>query len=519
MAIFARAAAKIFDQGIGTLASGGHIGQIINYRTVTGQTVNTEKALRYSPFYAAVRVLAESVASLPLIVYRRRTDGGKDRASDHSLYPILHDQPNPNMTSFTYRETGMAHLTTWGNGYSAIARDGRRRVRELWPLRPDRMDVKRIPGTTERRYRYQTTGETVELEESQVFHIPGLSWDGLVGQSVIWAARNAIAVGLAAEEYGGRFFENDATPGIALTHPKSLSDTARTNIETSWPDRHAGPANAGKFALLEEGMTIEQFGIPPDDAQFLQTRQFQVNEIARIFRIPPHMLGDLEHATFSNIEHSAIEFVVHTLRPWLVRWEQAIGAQLLGSDWTGAGGQYFVEFLVDALLRGDTKSRYEAYGLGMNAGFLNADMVQEAENRNPLPDGIGQRFFMPLSSAPANTYDENGMTGAQRANAVAALVRAGYDPAATLVAFNLPEITHTGFLPVTVQDEPLLGTETAGRSGPEPIITRAEVVAKKQELIAAGRDNGYGSLARELGVSEATIRRRLAEPPVQEVTA
>lgn len=399
MGLFARASVKAFDQGLGTLAGGRHVAMMERRSTVTGRAIGMDSAMAVSAFWACVRTIAESAASLPLIVYRRLPGGGKERAVDHWLYPVLHDAANPEMSAFTAIETALVHATTWGNLYAAKAIDGSGRVRELWPLRPDRMEVTRIDG--ELRYGYTTIdGQRRELRRSEVLHVPGLSFDGLTGYSILTMARNALAVGKAAEEYGGRFFERDARPGIVLTHPKSLSDTARTNIETSWQEKYGGPSNAGGFGLLEEGMSLKEIGIPPEDAQFLETRKFQAIEIARFFRMPPHMIGELDRATFSNIEQQAIEFVVYTLRPWLVRLEKAMGQQLLRGEWIGAGGDLFIEFLVDGLLRGDSAARATYYHQGRIDGWLNGDEIREMENRNPMPDGQGQIFLAPQNTAP-----------------------------------------------------------------------------------------------------------------------
>ncbi len=407
MALFARAATKAFNQGIGTLAAGGHITMVGSRRTVTGHSVSLDSAMSYSAFWSCVRIISESVASLPAIVYRRLPDGGKERAPDHWLYPVLHDAANPEMTAFGTLETATAHALTWGNAFLAKGVDDRGRTRELWPLRPDRTEVERDRSSLQLTYRYQTvSGETKILDRSQVFHLPGLSWDGMVGYSVLTMARNAVAVGTAAEEYGGRFFENDARPGVVLTHPKALSDPARANLERSWGEKHAGASNAFGFGLLEEGMTLKEIGVPPQDAQFLETRKFQIAEMARFFRIPLHMLAELDRATFSNIEQQAIEFVVHTLRPWLIRWEKGIGHQLLGPEWTGAGGQFFVEFLIDGLLRGDSAARAAYYHQARMDGWLNGDEIREMENRNPMPDGQGQVYLAPQNMAPIDLLAE-----------------------------------------------------------------------------------------------------------------
>lgn len=361
-----------------------------------GVTVTIEGSLEYSAVLAAVRVLAESVAGLPCILYRRLPERGKERAYDHYLYPILHDAPNPRMTAFEFFEIGMVHLCLWGNFYAQVVRDGAGRVIELWPLRPDRMEIWQSPDGRELAYKYSpSSGGEEWIPQEYILHVRGMGSDGVRGYSLIRLARNAIGLGLAAEEFGSRFFANDARPGVVLQHPGVLGEEAFKRIRDSWEMMHGGAANAWRPAILEEGMTVATVGFPPEDAQFLETRKFQINEVARIFRIPPHMLQDLDRATFSNIEHLAIEFVVHTLRPWLCRWEQALTNQLLRPS---ERSQYFVEFLVEGLLRGDTESRYRAYAVGRQWGWLSPNDVRELENMNPIPGG--DRYDVPLNMMP-----------------------------------------------------------------------------------------------------------------------
>ena len=236
--------------------------------------------------YACVRVLAEAIASLPLHTYRY-TDTGKEKAFDHHLFPLLHDEPNPEMTSFVFRETLMGHLLLWGNAYAQIIRDGRGKVMALYPLMPDKMTVERTEKG-ELFYLYSKDGISYPLRSDEVLHIPGLGFDGLVGYSPIAMAKNAIGMAIATEEYGAKFFANGANPGGVLEHPGVVKDPSK--IRESWNAVYQGSGNAHRVAVLEEGMKFQSIGIPPEQAQFLETRKFQLNEIARIFRIPPHMV-------------------------------------------------------------------------------------------------------------------------------------------------------------------------------------------------------------------------------------
>lgn len=366
----------------------------MHYRPAkSGVSVTESSALTNVAVWACVRILSETVASLPLFVYRR-LQRGKERVTDYPLYKILHDEPNPEMTSFTFRETLMAHLVTWGNAYAEIEYDSDGlTVKNLWPMRPDMMIVKRDKKNSRLSYEYNVPGiGTALLAPHQVLHIPGLGFDGVVGYSPISMARESIGLLQATEEFGARFFSGGATPGGVLEHPAKLSKEAQDRLRSSWNEMHSGLSNQHRIAILEEGMKFSKVGIPPNDAQFLETRKFQKSEIAALFHIPPHMVGDLERATFSNIEEQALEFVVYTLRPWLVRWEQQINHKLLSAP---NESDLFAEFQVDALLRGNMQARYAAYSVGRQWGWLSANDIRELENLNPIEGG--DHYLTPLN--------------------------------------------------------------------------------------------------------------------------
>jgi len=348
--------------------------------TTSGKAVNERTAMQTTAVYACVRILAETIASLPLNLYRY-TDNGKEKAVDHQIYSLLHDEPNPEMTSFVFRETLMSHLLLWGNAYAQIIRDGRGNVLALYPLLPDRMTVDRTL-TGELFYEYRKDTGYIILRPEEVLHIPGLGFDGLVGYSPIAMAKNAIGMAIATEEYGAKFFANGANPGGVLEHPGVVKDPAR--IRESWNAVYQGSGNAHRVAVLEEGMKFQSIGIPPEQAQFLETRKFQTEEICRIFRVPPHLVANLDKATFSNIEHQSISFVVHTIRPWLVRLEQGMNKALLTKS---EKRQYFVGFVVDGLLRGDYASRMQGYAVGIQNGFLSPNDVRALENMNSIEHG------------------------------------------------------------------------------------------------------------------------------------
>ena len=358
--------------------------------STSGAMVSEDSALTFSAVWAAVRVLAESVASLPLVVYERTEDGGHKPATSHPVYRLLHDEPNSMMTSLVWRETVQAHAVTWGNGYSFIkyGRDGR--PSEILPLMPNKTDSLIKDG--KQIFTTEINGRSFTLDPMDILHIPGLGWDGIKGYSPIKMQRESIGLGMSATEFGSRFFGNGATPSGVLEHPEKLSKEAAERLRTEWSRMYSGNSNSHKTAVLQEGLKYQQISLPPDDAQFIETRKFQINDIARIFRVPPHMLGDLERATFSNIEHQGLEFVVHTLRPWLVRWEQELNRKLfLPSE----RGRYFVEFKVDGLLRGDIQSRYSAYATARNWGWLSINDIRRLENMNPVENG--NDYLQPLN--------------------------------------------------------------------------------------------------------------------------
>lgn len=359
-----------------------------------GKHVTEANAMQTVTVFACVRILAESVAGLPLIVYRRRGDG-KERASAHSLYRLLHDTPNPEMTSFEFRETLTGHLCLWGNAYAEIERDNAGRVLALWPLRPDRMHLKHEGSGLAYSYNLGAGG-FVRLAPESVLHLRGLSGDGLIGMSPIRQAKEAIGLSAAMEEFGARLFGQGGRPLGVLEHPGRLSEQGEKLLRESWQKEHGGLSNAHRVAILQEGMAWKPIGIPPDEAQFLDSRRYQVSEIARMYRIPLHLLGAEDKAsTYASVEQFAIQFVVHTLRPWLVRWEQAIKRALIPET------DYFAEFLLDGLLRGDSVSRYQAYATGRQWGWLSADDIRRLENMNPLPDGQGQSYLVPMNMVDA----------------------------------------------------------------------------------------------------------------------
>lgn len=366
-------------------------------RTTSGKPVNETTAMQTTAVYACVRILSEAIASLPVHVYQYKDGGGKEMVIDHPLYQVLHDEPNPEMTSFVFRETLMSHLLIWGNAYAQIIRDGAGRVLGLYPLLPNKIDVQRddkgeiyyvYSRSSDENPNFKEYGD-IKLKKEDVLHIPGLGFDGLIGYSPIAMAKNAVGMTLACEEYGASFFANGANPGGVLEHPGVLKDPSK--VRDSWNAVYRGTSNAHKIAVLEEGMKYQQVGIPPEEAQFLETRKFQINEIARLYRIPPHMVGDLEKSSFSNIEQQSLEFVKYTLDPWVIRWEQSLQKALL---LPGEKGKYFIKLNVDGLMRGDYQSRMNGYSIGRQNGWLSANDIRKMEDMNPLSDEEGGNLYL-----------------------------------------------------------------------------------------------------------------------------
>ena len=364
--------------------------------STSGKRVNERAAMQMTAVYACVRILSEAIAGLPLHLYRYTDSGGKEKAADHPLYFLLHDEPNPEMSSFIFRETLMTHLLLWGNAYAQIIRSGKGEILALYPLMPDRMTVDRgergqiIYKYTASNDEHPSAGNgEVILSAADVFHIPGLGFDGLVGYSPIAMAKNAIGMSIACEEFGARFFQNGATPGGIIEHPGKLTDPAA--VRNSWNESFGGSVNSGKVAVLEEGMKYTPISIAPNEAQFLETRKFQIDEIARIFRVPPHMVGDLEKSSFSNIEQQSLEFVKYTLAPWIARWEQSISRLLLSKDEKQV---YFAKFNVDGLLRGDYQSRMNGYATARQNGWMSANDIRELENLDRIPAERGGDLYL-----------------------------------------------------------------------------------------------------------------------------
>lgn len=391
-----------FDRFFSRKSAGSVISEILRgTQTASGAQVTVDSAMRVAAVYACVRVISETIGSLPLQVYQRRSSGAKTVRRDHPLYRLLHNQPNSWQTSFEFREMMQAHFELRGNAYAFKNMDSRGNILELLPLHPDRTDVRQLRDMSlEYHVQLDDHGqEKMVLRQDQVFHLRGLTSNGYKGRSTLQDAREIIGVAISTQEFANRFYKNDATPSVVLRHPGELSKEVSDRIRDSWNQAFAGSGNARKTAVLEEGMEIERLTLSAEDAQFLETRKFQRSEIAGLFRVPSHLIGDLERATFSNIEAQQIDFVMHCIRPRLVRWEQALSRDLFI-----APDLYFPEFNVEGLLRGDAASRYNAYAIGRNWGWLSVNEIRERENLNPIPEG--DIYLQPLNMSEAGEPTE-----------------------------------------------------------------------------------------------------------------
>jgi HK97 family phage portal protein len=361
-----------------------------------GVSVSEETACNYSAFWQAVRLISETIASLPIHVYRRRGDA-RIIIDDLGVGDMLRVSANPEMTAMQFRAAWIAHALIHGNGYAEIERDTIGRPVRLWLLRPDSVSVLRTPDGSI-VYSYQlAVGDRVQIPSEDVLHLRGPGTDGIVGNSIVKQARQAIGLGLAAEQYGSSFFGSGARPSGILEHPGRLSDDARSRLRNDWERLHSGIDNANRTAILEEGMKWTSTSVPPDDAQFLETRKFQLEEIARWFNLPASKLR-IPGSSYNSLEQENLAFLSETLRPWLVRIEQECRVKLLDDP------EAYIEHKVEGLLRTDIAARYSAYATGRQWGWLSVNEIRALEGLDPV-DG-GDTYLSPLNMTPINANTE-----------------------------------------------------------------------------------------------------------------
>lgn len=371
-------------------------------QSLSGENVTESTALTYSAVWCAVSLISGTVSCLPLHLLRK--DQRKTiKADEKTLFRVLHSQANPYMTAQVYREVTTAHILTWGNAYSEIVRDAYGQAVALWPIPPNRVRMSMQDG--ELVYLIRVDNQEISLTREKVLHVPGLGFDGFQGYSVIGMARKSIGLGMAMETFGSLYFGNGTHPGAVVTHPGKLSPQAHDNLKVSLTQAHSGLGQSHRLLLLEEGMSIEKVGIPPEESQFLESRQFQIPEIARWFNLPPHKLKDLTKSSFSNIESEQISFVTDSILPWLIRFEQNFDMQLL-TDAEKRQQKLYFRHNVDGLLRGNAKDRAEYYKAMWLNGFMTQNEVREKENMDPAANEFADDLFVPLNMVPVSMLKE-----------------------------------------------------------------------------------------------------------------
>lgn len=367
-------------------------------------------AMKYSAVFACVRVLAETLASTPIMLYRKKSDDGRETRNDLAIYDILHNRPNEEMSPFNFKEACMVSLNTGGNAVCERLVNGYGDLVGLYPYRWQLVDPKRDPETNKLIYRVRSDTDSQlqsnvyqkTLRRDQVFHVPGLSYNGIIGMSPIEYTASAIRLGLSYEQFGVNFYKNGMNPSIALEYPGELGEVAYERLKKDLTKNYAGLSNTGKPFLAEGGAKVKELTIKPADAQLIENKRFQIEDIARIYRVPLHLIQELSRSTNNNIEKQSLEFVMYTMLPWFKRWEENINMQLLSPLERRSG--FYVEFKIDSLLRGDIKSRCAAYALGRQWGWLSVNDIRRLENMNPIPNG--DIYLEPLNMGEAGKADE-----------------------------------------------------------------------------------------------------------------
>lgn len=378
---------------------------ISNYANFTnsGLMINDETVFQVSAFWDCVKILSEDVATLPLVLYKR-LEKGKTKAENHNLFKIINYKPNEEMLIINFLEMLMTNVLLWGNAYVQKIYNKKGEIIEIYPLYSRYMEIKRDKNNN-LYFRYNEPGNEKDFDKEQIINITGLTMDGITGLSILKYARESLGLTMATEKFGASFFGSGSKPGGVLELPENGRCKDKDQVRAEWNKLYQGIGNANRIAILEGGMKYKPVGIPPEDAQFLQTRQFQIPEVCRWFRMPPHKIADLSNATFSNIEHQGIEYVSNTLRPWLVRFEKSFEAGLLNQKEIK---KYFIQFSVDALLRGDFNTRMQGYATARQNGWINADEIREKEDMNPMPEGEGgEKYLVNGNMIPINEINNS----------------------------------------------------------------------------------------------------------------
>lgn len=365
-----------------------------SYETVSGASITPESSLRISGWYACVRIISSAVAKTPLITYARLESGGKERAVAHPVYSILHDQPNPFMSPMEWRKAAQSHVLNWGNAFALIERNGGGDVVALWPMHPSRVRLQVVRPQNRIWYYYATeTGGEQQLPMENVLHIRGLSSDGILGYSPVDLQREALGLAKIEEEYRARFFKNDAKPGAIVEYPGAMSDSAYARFKEDWANTYAGLGNKFKIGFLEQGLKWHDVGMPPDVAQFIEGRKFQLEELARITGVPLVLLQSTEKSTSwgTGVAEILRAFLENCLLDWFIEWEQRVRIALFNPK---ERGKYFVEHELKNYLRGDPKGEAEVLQIMRRNGAINVDEWRSIVNMNPLPGGLGKKYII-----------------------------------------------------------------------------------------------------------------------------
>lgn len=365
-------------------------------------SVDEEAVMGIPAFSRGVTMIAKTISSLPIHLFYKDSNGNLEKVDNHPYLSLIKDYPNPYMTGETLRQTAQNHLLVYGNCYIKIARNNAGRPAELYLIHPNNIQLEIDSNTGNPVYKHNSSTGQKTYHHNQIIHIKGSSFDGLAGANPLRRYGRTFGIILAAETYGLKVFENGAATNYFITIPESyelLNEEQLSELSRSWASNYSGINNAGKVGVLPPGLDVKSFKVSADELQLLQTRQFHIAEIARILNIQAHLVGDMSNATFSNIEHQSIEYLQHTINPWLVAWEQTLNNYLLGPSMSG----YFFQFNRDAVLRTDTKSRYEAHSIALNNGILSIDEVRAIENLNPLPNGLGADHHIQVNMAKVDT--------------------------------------------------------------------------------------------------------------------
>lgn len=367
-----------------------------------GIKVNRDSAMTVSAFFDGVRIIANAVSTMPLILYKRNADGSRDRATNHPMYKIAHSQafiqPDRRMSASRFRQTLQGHLVTHGNAYAQVDMAGSGQVKGLYPLHPDRITIETKGGKLEYRYRLNSGPDKV-FADWELWHLPGIGYDGIKGYSLLTLAREGIGLSLAMEEYGSRFFSNGARPSGIIKYPGKLDDVTRNLYKKDLKEKHGELGKSHELLFLENGFEYQQLSITPEDSQFLESRKFDVVEIARWLNLPPYMLKHTDAERITNVEHRGIELIEYSFLPWLVLWEDEMSLMFLNER---EREEYYFEFMVQGLLRADAKSRNESYEIQRRNGIISANDWRRMENMNPIPGAEGDQLLIPVNMMPAD---------------------------------------------------------------------------------------------------------------------